>query len=79
MKRLLGTLVLSTCLSACTAQGVWTKPELTLATWQHDQYACERDMRMSIASFGHLYTRAYYAQKFYHKCLEVKGYTKIQP
>ena len=75
VKRLIAPVILSTLLGACAAPTIWTKPGITQAGWLQDQYACERDTRMSAASFGRL--QQYYAQKFYDKCLQAKGYSPI--
>lgn len=76
----LRTLLLSGALllGACTPATLWTKPDITAEGWRQDQYTCERDMRMSSASFGHSYVREYYAKQFYARCLESKGYSRRQ-
>jgi len=68
----------SSLLGACATPTIWTKPDLTRAEWVQDQYACERDTRMSAASFGNIYVRDYYAQQFYHRCLQSKGYSQMK-
>jgi hypothetical protein len=78
MKRLIGTILLSALLGACAAPNIWTKPDVTAEEWRSDQYSCERDMRMSIASFGSIYTRDYYAKQFYARCLQSKGYSVVK-
>jgi hypothetical protein len=78
VKRLIGAALLSTVLGACGAPTMWAKPGVSFEEWRADQYNCERDMRMSAASFGNVYTREYYAQQFYNRCLEAKGYYRTQ-
>ena len=79
MRKFIPTLTLAGALflSACATQTVWTKPGVTQTEWAQDQYACERDTRMSTASFGNTYGYLYNAQKFYNKCLLAKGYAPM--
>ena len=79
VKRLIAPVLLGALLGACAAPTIWTKPDITQAGWAQDQYACERDTRMSVASFGSIYTQQYYAQQFYNRCLQSKGYYPIAP
>lgn len=65
-------------LGACAAQTVWTKPGVSREDWRSDQYSCERDTRMSAASFGGGVAQSYFAQQFYNRCLEAKGYSRAQ-
>ena len=71
----LGLLLLT--LSGC-AQQVWTRPGLTEAAWRADQYSCERDARMSVLSFGGGIAGAIEASRFQGRCLEAKGYYRVQ-
>ena len=79
MRTLLPTLTLTGTLflGACASHMAWTKPGVTQTEWTQDQYACERDTRMSAASFGNTYGRMSAAQRFYNKCLQAKGYSLI--
>jgi hypothetical protein len=79
MRNLIPTLTLAgtLMLGACASPAMWTKPNVSFEDWRSDQYSCERDMRIGAASFGNGYTRAYYAQQFYNRCLEAKGYSRV--
>jgi hypothetical protein len=72
------TLASTLSLSACAAQPVWTKPGVSFESWRSDQYSCERDTRMSAASFGGGLAQGYYAQQFYNRCLQAKGYHQVK-
>ena len=60
----------SVLLGGC-AQTYWTKPGFNAADWQRDNYECERDARMSAASFG---GNVFSAVDFFNRCLRAKGY-----
>ena len=77
LTRLIAIVALSTLLGAC-APTMWTRPGTSDAEWRVDQYACERDARMSAISFGGGISGAIEAKRFHDKCLEVKGYTRAQ-
>jgi hypothetical protein len=78
MRTLIPTLTLAgtLLLGACGAPAMWTKPGITFEEARSDQYACERDMRMSAASFGGGLAQDIFAQQFYTRCLQAKGYTR---
>jgi hypothetical protein len=80
MSRTILTLMFTSALAlgACAAQPVWTKPGVSFEDWRSDQYSCERDTRMSAASFGGGLTQGYYAQQFYNRCLQAKGYHQVK-
>jgi hypothetical protein len=70
-------LSLTLSLGACAATApTWVKMNGDYTTWQADQYTCERDMRMSAASFGGIYVREYNAQQFYDRCMRARGWLK---
>ena len=78
MRTLIPTIILTaTLLGACAGPTIWTKPGVTQAEWAQDRYACERDTRMSAASFGGGVAQGYFAQKFFDKCLDAKGYYPV--
>lgn len=56
---------------------VWYRPDANQTDWIQDRYACERDTRMSAASFGGTMMRDIHAQQFFARCLQAKGYTQI--
>ena len=64
-------------LLGCTSPQ-WTKPGITEQTWAEDRYACERDARQS-GYFGGGVIGAINMQSFFERCLEAKGYRRVQP
>jgi hypothetical protein len=62
-------------LAGC-AQKVWTKPGLTQAEFNRDQYMCEKDARQS-GYFGGGIAGAIAMQEFQNKCMVANGYTLI--
>jgi hypothetical protein len=81
MPKLIPTLTLASTLvlGACAPQLVWVKPGASSEDWRRDQYSCERDTRMSAASFGGGIAQDYFAQQFYKRCLQAKGYYQDNP
>jgi len=65
-------------LGACAKPAVWTKPGYTEEAWRADRYTCERDMRMSAGSFGGGVIADVRAQQFFERCLQAKGYYRVQ-
>ena len=65
-------------LGACAPTPLWHKDGVTAQQWERDRYGCERDTRMSAASFGGIYTRDYNAQQFFNRCLQANGYTRVK-
>jgi hypothetical protein len=78
MRTFILALTTTLALSACAGPTIWTKPGITAEGWAQDQYACERDMRMSAGSFGGIYVQDYNAKQFYSRCLQSKGYYPMQ-
>ena len=66
-------------LGACASTPVWDKAGgVTQAQWQRDSYECERDARMSTASFGGGVVGQVRAEQFYARCLQAKGYYRVK-
>ena len=76
MKRLL-LLASGIVLTSC-AETVWVESGATQADFKRDSYECERDTRMSAASFGGGFSGALGAQSFVERCMDVKGWSKTQ-
>jgi hypothetical protein len=77
MKRLLILALLLGC-TACAPSYLWTHSRYSEAAWQADRYACERDTRMSYASFGSSVVGEVMAERFMARCLESKGYYRVK-
>lgn len=69
-------LAMSLLLASC-AQYQWQKSGATQAGFKQDTYECEKDMRQS-GYFGGGLLGAYNAYAFGERCMEARGYTKIQ-
>lgn len=67
-------LVLAASLLGGCADDVYYKEGATQADFQRDSYECERDARMSAASFGGGIAGAMEARNFYRRCMGVRGY-----
>jgi hypothetical protein len=69
-------------LGACASEPTtWVKMDGHAETWPKDRYECERDARMSAASFGTGLVASRRAQQFFDQCLRAKGYlpAKLNP
>jgi len=61
--------------SACQNEpNVWYKAGASQSDYQKDAYECERDTRMSAASFGTGFVGAANAETFATRCMNAKGY-----
>lgn len=84
MRKLIPALALAGALfvSACAPSlppTYWAKTDGTTGTWQQDRYDCERDTRMTMASFGRTpAVREILADRFFDRCLIAKGYSRTQ-
>jgi hypothetical protein len=70
-------LLLSVLSVAGCVRMVWTKEDFTEQEFRVDAYACERDVRQS-GYFGTGGEAAGNAQGFYRRCMESKGYRRVQ-
>ncbi|MFO1160936.1 MAG: hypothetical protein U1E60_19000 [Reyranellaceae bacterium] len=61
--------------AACAGPDVWERAGATQSDFQKDSYECERDARMSAASFGAGIAASLNARDFYRRCLTAHGYT----
>lgn len=69
----------ATCLlTGCGGPDIWDKAGANQTDFQKDSYGCERDARMSAASFGTGLAAALNAREFYRKCMVAQGYTLRQ-
>jgi hypothetical protein len=61
-------------LTGCAGQqGSFHKDDMS--NYTADAYGCERDTRMSVASFGRGFVGAYEARSFAIRCMAVRGYS----
>lgn len=79
MKSVVTTVALAVlALTGCAEPDMWVKAGTTQVDYQKDSYECERDARMSAASFGGGLAGAMNAQGFYRRCMVAHGYTLQQ-
>jgi hypothetical protein len=57
---------------------VWDKPGVSDAMIERDQFECEKDTRMSAASFGGGFTGQARAEQFFQRCMAARGYRRLQ-
>lgn len=66
--------VMALSVAGCGDDGVWTKQGATYADYRTASYECERDTRMSAVSFGTSILAQHYAQEFFAKCMNTRGF-----
>lgn len=61
-------------LQGCGQPWEWASTGNASVDFSKASYECERDMRMSAASFGDGIMRQYYADQFVIRCMSYKGW-----
>lgn len=75
MGRMFAVVVASIALASCAEQPwVWAQSGNAAMPLQQAQYECERDTRMSAASFGYGVMAQVYARDFAVRCMGSKGW-----